>query len=205
MVAKQTQEHLMEVAIEAFARDGFAKTSLRSIAKEAGVSPALVVHYFGSRDELIQQCISRSLGLWVAEKTELVDNSLSMALKQWQGSVAKHGQKLEFFRQVLIHGGDHANSLFSRMVQEAQLMLEAQAAQGKLKKLESLPDIALLMALHGLAPLVLRDQVNAHLGGDFLTPELAEPLAKANLEIYRKGIYKDLDKTSTKKKKTGKK
>ena len=201
----RTRENLLEVATRAFARDGFAATSLRSIAKEAGVSPALVVHHFGSRDELIEECIIRALGLWVSEKQEFVDVSLSVAIGQWQGAIDKHGDKLQFFRQVLVHGGDAANILFSRMVQEARIMIDSEMLKGKMRKVENPDDLALLMTVHGLAPLMLQNQVNNHLGGSFLEPELGARLASANLEIYRKGVYKTSDAEKKKKKKAGKK
>lgn len=200
MVADNTRERLIDIATKAFSESGFAATSLRSIAKLAGVSPALLVHHFGSRDGLIEQCIMRGLGLWVAEKQGFVDVSLSTALAQWQGAIDKHGPKLQFFRQVLLSGGPAANMLFMRMVQEAEIMIRSEQAKGNMRKSENVGDLALIMTLHGLAPLVLQDQVNAYLGGNFQDPVLGGRLATANLEIYRKGIYK-----SDKKKKAGKK
>lgn len=195
-----TKERLIDIATKAFSESGFAATSLRSIAKLAGVSPALLVHHFGSRDGLIEQCIMRGLGLWVAEKQRFVDVSLSTALAQWQGAIDKHGPKLQFFRQVLLSGGPAADMLFRRMVQEAEIMIRTEQSKGKMRKTENVSDLALIMTLHGLAPLVLQDQVDSYLGGSFQDPVLGGRLAAANLEIYRKGIYK-----SDKKKKAGKK
>ncbi|MEY4990089.1 MAG: hypothetical protein RIS08_315 [Actinomycetota bacterium] len=196
----ETKERLIDIATKAFSESGFAATSLRSIAKLAGVSPALLVHHFGSRDGLIEQCIMRGLGLWVAEKQGFVDVSLSTALAQWQGAIDKHGPKLQFFRQVLLSGGPAADMLFRRMVQEAEIMIRTEQSKGKMRKTENVADLALIMTLHGLAPLVLQEQVNSYLGGSFQDPVLGGRLAAANLEIYRKGIYK-----SDKKKKAGKK
>ena len=200
-MALDTRAQLIEVATIAFARDGIASTSLRAIAKEAGVSPALVVHHFGSREKLIEDCIIKALGLWVSEKQEFVDVSLSTALAKWQGAIAEHGAKLQFFRQVLIAGGEPANILFSRMVKESEMMIQAQIDKGQMRKAENIPDLALLMTLHGLAPLIMQDQVNNHLGGNFLEPELGSRLAGANLEIYRRGIYKNTEDKALKKKK----
>jgi AcrR family transcriptional regulator len=200
-VAIDTRAQLIEVATSAFARDGVASTSLRAIAKEAGVSPALVVHHFGSRKKLIEDCIIKALGLWVSEKQEFVDVSLSTALSKWQGAIAEHGVKLQFFRQVLIAGGEPANILFSRMVKESEMMIQAQIDKGQMRKIENLPDLALLMTLHGLAPLIMQDQVNNQLGGNFLEPELGSRLTSASLEIYRRGIYKNTEDKALKKKK----
>ncbi len=47
-----TRQQILDSAREIFAGSGFAKASIRKIAAGAGVDPALVHHYFGSKDEL---------------------------------------------------------------------------------------------------------------------------------------------------------
>jgi AcrR family transcriptional regulator len=47
-----TRAAILVVAREAFAAKGFAGTSVRGIASEAGVDAALVHHYFKSKDDL---------------------------------------------------------------------------------------------------------------------------------------------------------
>ena len=200
-MATDTRANLIDVATNAFARDGFATTSLRSIAKEAGVSPALVVHHFGSREKLVEECIVKSLGLWVSEKQQFVDVSLSTSLSQWQSSVDHHGSKLQFFRQVLLAGGEPANILFSRMVQEAQMVIDSQVEKGQIRKLENRDDLALLMTLNGLAPLLLQEQMSSFLGQSQEQTGLTDRLAKTTDEVYRRGIYKNSDSGSGKKKK----
>ena len=47
-----TRETILEAARAAFAALGYDRTSIRGIAAEAEVDPALVLHYFGSKEEL---------------------------------------------------------------------------------------------------------------------------------------------------------
>ncbi len=47
-----TRQQILDSAREVFASNGFTKASIRRIATGAGVDPALVHHYFGSKDEL---------------------------------------------------------------------------------------------------------------------------------------------------------
>ncbi|MEV8374189.1 TetR family transcriptional regulator [Kribbella sp. NPDC056861] len=47
-----TRGEILKAARESFASKGFATTSLRAVAREAGVDAALVHHYFASKDEL---------------------------------------------------------------------------------------------------------------------------------------------------------
>lgn len=50
--APETRDAILAVARRGFATRGYDATSLRAIAAEAGVDPALVIHYFGSKEGL---------------------------------------------------------------------------------------------------------------------------------------------------------
>jgi TetR/AcrR family transcriptional regulator len=52
------RERLLDAAVDCFAGDGIAATSLRTIALKAGVTPALVHYYFGSKVELVDAFIA---------------------------------------------------------------------------------------------------------------------------------------------------
>jgi AcrR family transcriptional regulator len=47
-----TRGQILAAARESFAHKGFAGTTIRAVASDAGVDPALVHHYFGSKDDL---------------------------------------------------------------------------------------------------------------------------------------------------------
>jgi AcrR family transcriptional regulator len=49
---QDTSQSILEAARRLFAERGFDKTSIRAIATEAKVDPALVHHYFGTKDKL---------------------------------------------------------------------------------------------------------------------------------------------------------
>ncbi len=50
-----TRAEIVEAARIAFAEDGYAKTSIRSIARQAKVDPALVHHYFADKAALFAE------------------------------------------------------------------------------------------------------------------------------------------------------
>jgi AcrR family transcriptional regulator len=193
-----SKERLIELATAVFARDGFEASSLRAIAREAAVSPALLVHHFGSRQELVEECISATLGQWMGTKKDLMAKPLSQSVAEWQNTVEEHGVELEFFRQVLIHGGPNATILFGQMVIEATQMVMEDIASGKMRDFQQPEDAALIMVLHGLAPLILKPQVDQVLGGNFLDPLIGMRLAKTNLEIYNHGVYTNQTKDGEK-------
>ena len=55
------REHLMDAAIACFVRHGIAATSLRAIATEAAVTPAMLHYYFGDKMQLQQSVIAERL------------------------------------------------------------------------------------------------------------------------------------------------
>jgi len=67
--AKQFQDmrdekktHIMNVALEHFANEGYHNTTISHIAKHAGISKGLMYNYFESKEELLAAILSRSMG-----------------------------------------------------------------------------------------------------------------------------------------------
>lgn len=58
---------LTEAAMELFANNGFAGTSISSIAKKAGVSKGLVYNYFKSKEELVKEIVMAGIKAIVKE------------------------------------------------------------------------------------------------------------------------------------------
>ncbi|WP_435969458.1 TetR family transcriptional regulator [Streptomyces sp. Qhu_M48] len=54
------RDRILEAARAQFAERGYDKTSMRAVAKAAGVDPALVHHYFGTKDEVFAAAIEVS-------------------------------------------------------------------------------------------------------------------------------------------------
>ena len=52
-----TRESILEAARRQFAERGYVGATMRSIAKEAGVDAALVVHFFGTKANLLSEAV----------------------------------------------------------------------------------------------------------------------------------------------------
>ncbi|MET9773313.1 TetR family transcriptional regulator [Streptomyces sp. NPDC006367] len=55
--AAGTRDRILDAAREEFSERGYEKTSVRGIAKAAGVDPALVHHYFGTKEQVFEAAI----------------------------------------------------------------------------------------------------------------------------------------------------
>ena len=55
--APATRDRILAAAREEFSERGYDKTSVRGIAKAAGVDSALVHHYFGTKEQVFQEAV----------------------------------------------------------------------------------------------------------------------------------------------------
>jgi AcrR family transcriptional regulator len=57
----RTREQILSAARASFARDGFDAASIRGVATSAGVDPALVRRFFGSKEQLLIAALSDAM------------------------------------------------------------------------------------------------------------------------------------------------
>jgi AcrR family transcriptional regulator len=67
--ANETREAILAAARDAFAAHGYEKATIRGIAREAGVDPALVHHFYGSKEDVFKAAVSDVLAP-IAEATD---------------------------------------------------------------------------------------------------------------------------------------
>ena len=59
--AGRTRQRLLDAARRRFAADGFASTTVRQVADEAGVDVALIKRYYGSKEGLFEACLAAAV------------------------------------------------------------------------------------------------------------------------------------------------
>lgn len=69
-----TRREIREAALAMFYRHGYEKVSLRSVAREAGVDPALIHHYFDSKSDLFAEAV---LDVDLPDPKEMVTRALA--------------------------------------------------------------------------------------------------------------------------------
>jgi len=95
-----SREQLLDIALNLFSRQGIANTSLNAIAKEAGVTPAMLHYYFNSREQLLDAMVEeRFLPLRSKIGTIFADNRDSpvIALTQMVKVLAELAEEYRWF------------------------------------------------------------------------------------------------------------
>ena len=64
--ADQRREQMLRAALEVIQERGFPETRIADVAERAGTSPALVIYYFKTKDQLLTEAIRFSEDAWYA-------------------------------------------------------------------------------------------------------------------------------------------
>jgi AcrR family transcriptional regulator len=64
------REQLLRSALEVIVARGYADTRIADVAEHAGTSPALVIYYFKTRDQLLTEALRYSEDAWYAAGTQ---------------------------------------------------------------------------------------------------------------------------------------
>jgi hypothetical protein len=109
--AAATARRLLEAARARFARDGFERTSIRDIARDAGVDQALVIRYFGSKEKLFASACPpepKTYGVFSGPKDEVIERLLD-----WVVSIEGRDGEGQFVT-LLQSGSDEAGTKLLR-------------------------------------------------------------------------------------------
>lgn len=174
---------IRDAALARFGADGIAGTSVRAVAADAGVSPALVVHHFGSKDGLRRACDEHVLDA-IRAGGEADIGALAEVL---QAATPMR----RYLARALLDGTDSASALFTEIVDRTQEWLAQGEAEGWVRPTADARARAVTYVSWLLAPLVLGDQVGRLLGGDPAETATAVRGARAGLEMLTGGLFTD--------------
>ncbi|MGL6159557.1 TetR/AcrR family transcriptional regulator [Microbulbifer sp.] len=150
---------LIDAALACYAREGVGATSLKAIASEAGVTPALLHYYFGNREQLRQAVIEdRIMPLMYRVQEKLVSASGDVAalinafISAMDEVVAENPWWPPLWvREVLCEGGALRGLMIDRLKEVARLFTARfAAAQGEGELNADLDPRLLLVSLIGL-------------------------------------------------------
>lgn len=184
---------LREVALELFAARGVAATSLREVAKTAGVSPGLVVHHFGSKEGLCRAVDEAVVERIEAALAEVPIEGSGGELLEGRGEVVAallRSQPVlcDYLGRALSEDTTASAALFHRLFESAsrdRALVKAGAMRGKSDPFWR----AIHQMLLVVGPLMMRPLIERELGGPLLEEPNFGRWMKANTDLLRKGLY----------------
>lgn len=187
-------ERIRDAALALVGSQGFDGTSVRDVARRAGVSPALVLHHFGSKEGLRAACDAWIIDAIMNRKHRTVDEAeprdrLTASIEGWLADPDAHRVELDYLARMVVDGSSAGAALFDDLVERTRAMLAAGVAAGQIRASRDPEVTAVIVAAYGLVPLILEQHLARALGADRLDGAVVRRLTLPMLELYTHGLY----------------
>lgn len=178
-----TQARIREVALSLFPERGFSATTVRQIAGQAGVSPALVLHHFGSKEGLREACDRHVVARFREIKTNAIAGGM-FSPAFLGGAMQESEAIMKYLAWAIARNHPTASILYDEMLAEAITVTRTAVEQGYVTESEDLETrTALQMAMQlGLA--VLHEHVERVTGIDLFDEGGIRRATPLLLEIF---------------------
>lgn len=185
-----TQARIRDAAIARFPEDGLNGTTIRAVAKDAGVSPGLVIHHFGSKDGLHRACDEYMVHLMMEMKAEAIRTGAYGQSSSIASTYQLAEDPLRYLAWTLGTGTETAARIFDELVDEATaLLIEAKetvvrgTVHGDARK-----QAAVLVTMQ-LGALILHEHLTRAFGVDMLSAEGLLAAAPYSIQIFSGDLF----------------
>ncbi|MCV7162756.1 TetR/AcrR family transcriptional regulator [Mycolicibacterium brisbanense] len=188
---RTTTARIRDAAIDQFGQHGFS-VGLRTIAEAAGVSAALVIHHFGSKDGLRKSCDAYVAEVIRDAKSESMQTTDPASWLAQMSEIESFAPLVAYLVRSMQSGSDLAKSFWRTMLENAEQYLEEGVRTGVLKPSRDPKARARYLAICGGGAFLLYIQMHEN-PTDLRTVlhDYGEDMVLPALEIYTNGLMAD--------------
>ncbi|OBH72066.1 TetR family transcriptional regulator [Mycobacterium mantenii] len=194
---RTARARIRDEALRLFAERGPDVVTLRDIANAAGVSPALLIRHYGSKDGLVDIVDNHVVTTFEALLTKMTEQTVVVGLEPTAMPSLLDGLATylppdspipAYLSRLLINGGNAGSALFDRLFRLSQTTLDAMVAAGTASRGADAAVRAAFLLVNDLAVLTLRPRLTEVLGVDPLSDAGMRRWAGEVFAIYRDGL-----------------
>jgi AcrR family transcriptional regulator len=217
--ARSAREPIVRAAFRVFGEGGIEATSLREVARAAGVSPALVVHHFGGKEGLVVAVDEAAIREFATayrsgeesgrprspgrdgderdgddrdggEADPEARDLLRERAAQTARVMAEMPEVCRYLGRALVEGTSGSAALFRLMIEGGRDEIDSLAEDGALRADADREWATLQHFFLIWAPLSFMPLLRETLGEDLLAPGQLERWVDANVQLLEGGLYK---------------
>ncbi len=177
-----TADRIRDAAVAAFAAHGFGSTTIRAIAAAAGVSAALVIHHFGSKEGLRTVCDDHVFATLTQKKRENADQAPPLVAAAIFNDDEMRTY-VDYLVKSLLDPSEQGQRFFDHYIELTEQFIEEGFPGYVLRRADDRRAQAAAIAMLGLAPMMLEPRIRHALG----TRDLPESMAR--LTPYLSDLY----------------
>jgi TetR/AcrR family transcriptional regulator, regulator of cefoperazone and chloramphenicol sensitivity len=192
---RTARARIRDEALRLFGEHGPEGVAIRDVAAAAGVSPALVMRHYRTKDglrEAVDEYVARvfeAMLTQVAAPAGALDHQAVPALAEVVAANLPAGSPVPaYLGRMLVSGGPAGSALFRRLYEMSRAALATMTAGGSASAGADPPVRAAFLLVNDLAVLILRDRIGEVLGVDPLSAAGVRRWGQEVLAVYRDGI-----------------
>jgi AcrR family transcriptional regulator len=182
---------IRDAAIEQWGEHGF-NVGLRAIAEAAGVSAALVIHHFGSKEGLRRACDDYIAAEIREAKSESLQTSDPAAWLRQMAEIESYAPLMAYLVRSMQSGSELAKSFWRRMIDDAEQYMEEGVQSGMLKPSRDPRARAMYLSMSSGGGFLLYLQLHPN-PSDLraVLRDYGEEMVLPALELYTQGLMTD--------------
>ncbi len=176
-------------AMRIFADVGFEGASIRRIAEAADVSPALVMHHYGSKEGLRTACDEYARSA-TRESLGRIVSLMSGTQPATQALFDEPAPTLlGYVARAVVDGTPAGDRLMDDVVSAVLAVQDQSVADGVMVDTDDRTMRAVLLTLYDLAPVILARHVERLTGSDPHSPDGFARVARAAMSLYDAPLF----------------
>ncbi len=197
---RTARARIRDEALRLFAERGPDAVTMRDIAAAAGVSAALLIRHYGSKNGLVDAVDNHVVGTFELLLTRMTEETAAVGLEPTAVPSLLDGLATHlppdsaipaYLSRLLISGGPAGSALFDRLFRLSQATLDTMVAAGIASPGTDSAVRAAFLLVNDLAVLTLRPRLIEVLGVDPLSEPGMRRWAGEVFAIYRDGLAGD--------------
>ncbi|MTH35631.1 TetR family transcriptional regulator [Paracoccus limosus] len=145
-IQKKNRETILTAALQEFAAQGYAGTTIDRIAETAGLSKPNVLYYFPSKEAIHRELLEALLDMWLAPLREIradgdpLDQILAYARRKLEMS-RDYPRESRLFANEVLQGAPRLSPILGgalrELVEDKAALIETWAEQGRIARLDA--------------------------------------------------------------------
>jgi AcrR family transcriptional regulator len=188
------RSQLVDAALRLIGERGLKAATVRAVAKEAAVTPGLVVHHFGTKDKLAAEVdklvIARfTAALAVDTDSRSPDHAASAIAERLSKTIGGDPDLRRYVRRAILEASPSGHAILARLVELTVANLREQIPRSRLLAERDLTWLAVQITIVNLAGALLEPLLEPLLGREPFTPTETRHRTAANLEFLAAALH----------------
>lgn len=176
-----------------FAERGYAGVTVRQIASAAGVSAALVIHHYGSKENLraaLEERVAAFFDSMLADLARVTEEGGSTSVAElFADGLEREPGLAGYVRRLLADGGPAGVDLFGRLYEVTRTGMEALQRAGVVRRSDDEAVRNAFLLSNDLAVLLFRPHLSQVTGIDPLSRDGLVRWSAEVVDVYSRGIF----------------